>query len=133
MDVFALAARQHGVIAVSQIRELGVTPRRQRALLASGVLEVRYPGVLRVAGSPPTWRQALCAATLWLPGALASHRSAAALHRLERAFRRDRRRRRQLELLGWTVLEFTYRELIEEPAMVLSQIATALQLASGGN
>jgi hypothetical protein len=54
-------------------------------------------------------------------------------HADERAFRWDRRRRRQLELLGWTVLEFTYRELIEEPAMVLSQIATALQLASGGN
>ncbi len=47
----------------------------------------------------------------------------------ERAFRWDRRRRRELELLGWTVLEFTYREVVDQPALVQRQIAMALDLA----
>jgi hypothetical protein len=43
-------------------------------------------------------------------------------HMGERAFRWERRRRRALIALGWTVLEFTYREVTQEGSMVLREL-----------
>jgi hypothetical protein len=43
-------------------------------------------------------------------------------HMGERAFRWERRRRRGLAALGWTVLEFTYREVTREGPMVLREL-----------
>ncbi len=44
-------------------------------------------------------------------------------HMGERAFRWERRRRRHLAALGWTVLEFSYREVTQEGFTVLRDIA----------
>lgn len=43
-------------------------------------------------------------------------------HMGERAFRWERRRRRGLAALGWTVLEFTYREVTQQGPMVLREL-----------
>ena len=43
-------------------------------------------------------------------------------HMGERAFRWERRRRRGLAALGWTVLEFTYREVTQDGSMVLREL-----------
>ncbi len=43
-------------------------------------------------------------------------------HMGEQAFRWERRRRRLLAAAGWTVLEFTYREVRDQPTMVLREL-----------
>jgi len=47
-------------------------------------------------------------------------------HQGERAFRWERVRRRRLNGLGWTVLEFTYREVTRQGPMVLAELARHL-------
>ncbi len=47
-------------------------------------------------------------------------------HTGERAFRWERKRRRRLTGLGWTVLEYTYREVTQESAMVLRELGDHL-------
>ncbi|HMJ77840.1 MAG TPA: type IV toxin-antitoxin system AbiEi family antitoxin domain-containing protein [Iamia sp.] len=49
-------------------------------------------------------------------------------HQGERAFRWERIRRRHLKALGWTVLEFTYREVTQQGPMVLSELARYLPI-----
>jgi hypothetical protein len=52
--------------------------------LATGRWRAAGPGVYRIAGTPVTWRSHLLAAVLaGGPGAVASHRSAGALHGLD--------------------------------------------------
>lgn len=79
-----LAARQHGVISRAQLLALGRTKHQIEHRVAKGELVRVVPGVFRVAGSSPTERQHLWAASLWAgPNATLSHRSAGALWRLE--------------------------------------------------
>lgn len=47
-------------------------------------------------------------------------------HQGERAFRWERIRRRHLAALGWTVLEFTYREVTQQGPMVLTELSRHL-------
>jgi hypothetical protein len=47
-------------------------------------------------------------------------------HQGERAFRWERVRRRHLNALGWTVLEFTYREVTRQGPMVVAELARRL-------
>lgn len=47
-------------------------------------------------------------------------------HQGERAFRWERIRRRRLIALGWTILEFTYREVTQQGPMVLAEIGRHL-------
>ena len=47
-------------------------------------------------------------------------------HQGERAFRWERVRRRHLKALGWTVLEFTYREVTQQGPMVLAELGRYL-------
>jgi predicted transcriptional regulator of viral defense system len=75
-----LAARQHGVVAVTQLRELGLTSRTARSRVATGRLHRLHRGVYAV-GHP-----VINAKGRWMAAALAcggdavlSHRSAAAL------------------------------------------------------
>ena len=81
------ATRQHGLLTNRQLREAGVTRGRQAGLVGSGLLVPVHRGVLRLAGSAPTWEQRLCAAVL-TPGApvVASHRSALRLWGLRTRF-----------------------------------------------
>ena len=81
--IAACAAEQHGVVTWDQALARGLTPSMLRRRLESGAWERLFRGVYRVGGSPDTWRQRLLAATFAAgKDAVASHRVAAAIHRL---------------------------------------------------
>ena len=78
---------QLGLVTSRQARSVGWTRQQIHRAGRSGRLEPVHPGVWRVAGMPPTWEQHLLAAVLAAgPGAVASHRSALALHRVQPAY-----------------------------------------------
>jgi very-short-patch-repair endonuclease len=79
----ALAARQHAVVSVAQLLRLGFTRRWIDAAVAHGRLFRLYRGVYAVGHPGVSAKAWTMAAVLALgPGAVASHRSAAALHSL---------------------------------------------------
>jgi hypothetical protein len=78
-----LAAAQHGVISQNQARGLGASDDEIEYRVARRKFIPLHPGVYRVAGAPPTWRQRLVAACLSVgPVSAVSHRAAASLHGL---------------------------------------------------
>ena len=80
--VFALAARQHGLVTYAQLLDLGVPDSTIRLWLQQGRLDRVAPAVYRVGGAPQSWRQRVMRAVLD-SGGWASHRTAAALHLLD--------------------------------------------------
>lgn len=75
-----LAAARHGVFSRTEALRAGATDRMIRQRLATGRWDRLHPAVYRLAGAPPSWRQALLAACLGGgEGAVASHRAAAGL------------------------------------------------------
>lgn len=80
--------RQHGVISRSQALDEGMTSRQIDRLVSSGVWEREALGVYRHEAVPSTVRARLLALCM-AHGAVASHRSAAALHPIE-GYRLDR-------------------------------------------
>jgi hypothetical protein len=82
--VAELAASQHRAFTRRQAADLNFDKGRVATAKLLGWLDEPFPGVLVIAGTVPTWRQDLMAATLAGGGhAVASHRSAARLHRLD--------------------------------------------------
>lgn len=76
--LYELAARQHGLIEITQARELGIDDDGVARRVVSGRLVRVHPGVYRIAGAPVTREQLLLAACLAAgPGSAVSHRSAA--------------------------------------------------------
>ena len=73
------AAAQHGLVASSDLSELGASRSVRRRLLEQGAIEQLGRRTFRVGGSPPTALQRVLAACLDTGGA-ASHGTAAALH-----------------------------------------------------
>lgn len=53
-------------------------------------------------------------------------------HTLSNAFETDRLRDNAANLAGWTVLRFTWEEIVKRPERVVSSIATALNLRQNG-
>lgn len=80
--------RQHGLISRSQALDEGMTGRQIERLVQAGVWEREASGVYRHEAVPSTVRSRLLALCL-AHGAVASHRSAAALHPIE-GYRLDR-------------------------------------------
>jgi very-short-patch-repair endonuclease/predicted transcriptional regulator of viral defense system len=87
-EIATIAARQHGVISTHQLLSLGLTRSAVNQRAAAGRLHRVHPGVFAV-GHPIVSREgAYMAAVLACgPGALLSHRSAAALWDLRRSER----------------------------------------------
>jgi hypothetical protein len=84
------AERQHGVFTTSQARAAGIDHQRESRLVADGRWESLGLGLLRVVGSPQTWRQALWLGVLEAPpGSAVSHWAMAQLHGLPERWRRD--------------------------------------------
>jgi predicted transcriptional regulator of viral defense system len=82
--VARLAATQHGLVTRRDAALLGWSSRSIRTWDRSGWIDEPAPGVLRLLAAPPTWEQSIRVATLAAGGhAVASHRCAAALHRLD--------------------------------------------------
>ena len=80
----SLAAAQHGCFAVRQLVGTGLSYQQLKHLRRDGlVLPTGLLGVNRLASAPVTWRQRVMAVVLSIPGALASHRTAAALWGLD--------------------------------------------------
>lgn len=80
----ALARRQHAVFSGRQAVERGVTRKMLRSRLAAGWLNRLDHDVFHIAGTPVTWQAKVMAAVLaGGPGAVASHRTAAALWGLD--------------------------------------------------
>ncbi len=80
--LFRLAARQHGLLTGAQLAS-HLSRHRRAYLIRRGRLVPIRPGVYAVAGAPESWeRQVLAAVLAAGPDAVASHRTAAALHRL---------------------------------------------------
>ncbi|MFN7148162.1 MAG: type IV toxin-antitoxin system AbiEi family antitoxin domain-containing protein [Microthrixaceae bacterium] len=79
-----LAARQHGVATFAQAAALGVNRRVLQRAIVAGVIEQLHPQVVRFAAVPNSHLQAVHAAVLQVPGSVASHQSALALHRVDR-------------------------------------------------
>lgn len=74
------ASAQHGVISRREAFAAGLSKSSLHRRVVSGEWVVVYPGVYRLASVPESWKQRLMAACSWLgKGAVASHRSAAAL------------------------------------------------------
>ncbi|MEY4339377.1 MAG: hypothetical protein RLZ14_1227 [Actinomycetota bacterium] len=59
-----LAASRHGAVTRRQAAELGLGRNAITRLVQRGVLCEPVPGVLTIAGCPPTWQQSLVIATL---------------------------------------------------------------------
>jgi very-short-patch-repair endonuclease len=79
----ALAGRQHGVVSVAQLRELGFTKHAVRRRVESKRLQRLHPGVYAVGHDALTPDSRRLAAVLACgPGALLSHRAAGALQNL---------------------------------------------------
>jgi hypothetical protein len=77
--VAAVAARQHGVATLSQLREAGLTERMVEGRVARGLLTRVHRGVYRVGPLEPPRARAMAAVLACGPGARASHRTAAPL------------------------------------------------------
>lgn len=83
------AEQSQGVLARSEIVRLGVSPSSLRRRMAIGEWATLLPGAIRVARGDSEWHQLVAAACIWGgPEAWASHRTAAALWRLD-GFSRD--------------------------------------------
>ncbi|MDG2112387.1 MAG: type IV toxin-antitoxin system AbiEi family antitoxin domain-containing protein [Actinomycetota bacterium] len=73
---------QHGVISCAQAIEAGLSPSAIQRRIRIGGWERVHSGVYRHAAMAPTWETGVIAAVL-TTGGIASHRSAARLHRLD--------------------------------------------------
>ena len=79
-----LAERQDGVVSVAQAHAAGVTDRQIASRRAAGRYRRCRRGVVRIAGAPPTWRQALRTASLAAgERVVVSHASAVRLYGVE--------------------------------------------------
>ena len=79
-ELLEVAARQHSVFTLSQALACGLSAEAVRHRLRTGRWQTVGRGVYRLPGTASTWEQGLTALTLAAgPGAVASHRSAAAL------------------------------------------------------
>lgn len=78
------AGRQHGLVTLNQLRELGLTADAIRHRVERGLLVRVGRGLFRLPGAPVTWGQRLLAAYVAnLPKAVVSHFAAARLLELD--------------------------------------------------
>jgi len=84
-EIVPVLDRQHGVIGVEQLRDLGVSRYVVKRWVDQERLEACAPRVWRVVGAPATVPQRLVTGLLSLgPSSAISHRAAARIHRLDR-------------------------------------------------
>ena len=84
LELAELARRQHGVITVGQIEELGIARRTITRWAQAGRLHRLHRGVYAVGHTALTWDGRCLAAVLARPDSVASHKTAAWIHGLLR-------------------------------------------------
>ena len=84
-EILRLVEKQHGVVALEQLHELGLGRSAIKHRLRSGRLITVHRGVYKLSPAPLSQRGRWKAATLAAPSSVLSHRSAAALWGLQRA------------------------------------------------
>jgi very-short-patch-repair endonuclease len=84
LELAELARRQHGVITVGQIEELGIARRTVTRWAQAGRLHRLHRGVYAVGHTALTWDGRCLAAVLARPDSVASHKTAAWIHGLLR-------------------------------------------------
>jgi predicted transcriptional regulator of viral defense system len=97
-------------------------------------LEERFFGLCRDAGIPKpevnAWIAleggAVKADFLWRPERLVVETDGWASHGTRQAFESDRRRDRRLQLAGWEVVRFTWRDILTDPAEVATTLVRLL-------
>lgn len=124
------------LVPTAEIHPRGRGAAGLRALLASGPAptrseaERRLVGLLRRAGLPRPQTNARLHGyevdALWLEQRLIVEVDGFAAHRTRRAFERDRVRDAELQLAGYRVLRFTWRQLTAEPERVVVALSLAL-------
>ena len=82
----AIAARQHGVLTSAQLRAAGVAPRAVSRRVADGRLRRLHRGVFLLGPLFGPWTTQMAAVLACGQGAVLSHRSAAALWGIHRAW-----------------------------------------------
>ena len=70
---------------------------------------------------------------LWRAERLIVETDGWASHGTRRAFETDRRRDRRLQLAGWQVVRFTWRDLLEHPSEVVATLTGLLGRRAGGD
>jgi hypothetical protein len=126
------------------VAEATTAPRRGRRLLADAleavvagtrsVGEARFRDLVRLAGLPePQWNEGVHTAAgryvvdaLWRSCGLAVEIDGAQWHLNAVAWERDLRRANALQAAGLRLLRFSVRQLINEPAAVISALEAAL-------
>jgi very-short-patch-repair endonuclease len=123
------AADRLGRLAHGELRTTTVT-RSQ--------LEERFLGLIRRAGLPPPEVNAqlgpFTVDFLWAGQRLIVELDGYAFHSTRRSFEGDRARDLELGAAGFQVMRFTWRQLVEQPELVLARLTqrlTALQVQSG--
>lgn len=83
VQIDRLARLQHGAFSREQVRAVGMSPRMIGTRIESGRWLRLDRGVYALASHPYTWHRQAMAATLAVPGAVVSGRSAACLHGID--------------------------------------------------
>ena len=134
-----IAARQHGLVTSTQLRESGLTRRAIDLRSADGRLLELRKGVFAIAGVAPTWEQAVLASVLAAgDGAVASHSTAWALWNLPKGDRDQleistarRDQRRLLGVLTHRTMTFLIAEHTVRVGIPVTSVARTLLDSSG--
>ncbi len=139
-DVEAFVARvaRRGRRGVGVIRPL-LEARRRWDHVTESALEDEFRKLLAEMGLPPVQSQYVvrdeadrfvCRADFAYPHACVLIELDSEAHHLDRmSFRRDRAKQNRATTLGWTVLRYTWWDLVEEPGRVCNEVRTALEAA----
>jgi hypothetical protein len=99
-------------------------------------LERRFVELCRTAGLPlpstNVWVAGFLVDAVWPPLRLAVELDSYRFHRTRASFERDRARDRVLQLAGYQVLRFTWRQLAVEPQAVVGAVRQMLASGSSG-
>jgi hypothetical protein len=136
----ALAATQHGLVTLDQLRAIGVSRRTLDRLLARGQLLRDGHRVFLVHGAPANWQQRIQAQRLSAgDDAVVSHRSgeigvegkSREHHLTDVAFESDSVRDADLAIAGWIIIHVTWAQIRDDPAGVVRRVRQALRRRAG--
>ena len=123
-------AQVRRLVTRQEVDLLGSSGARPEPSLTRSEAERRLLALIRAARLPPPRTNTRVGRYevdfLWADQRVVVEVDGFAFHSSRAAFERDRARDRDLQLSGYTVLRFTWRQLVDEPEAVVAAIAAAL-------